>query len=269
MIGEMVRGQSGKWLSQSQMKAVVEVLAKKGITKPSKDSYDDIARIVGKTLKALMKSEAFKEGVERPFEEGRRRSKSQRMAWMRAFADEMKKVLTGKVPLGHDGVPIGFDWNSPIHLFNQGNDPKEAALKVAKRYLKGGAQSEGVERPFDIAEAEDSPDFLAVKQVLKALRFRSGKIQRTPQGDYYARVDFKTKNPRRWLTLSTQDGQIFWKVIEGVPSAAGTTGEVVEHGYVPFAKVSKIIRLIEKWVKAKDKPLSPMEKSMAAMGLNL
>jgi DNA-binding MarR family transcriptional regulator len=56
MVGEMVRGQSGKWLSKDQMKAIVGVLAKQGITKPSKDSYDDIARIVGKTLKGLMKS---------------------------------------------------------------------------------------------------------------------------------------------------------------------------------------------------------------------
>ena len=58
MIGEMVRGQSGKWLSKNQMKAIVNVLAKRGITKPTKDSYDDIARIVGKTLKGLMKGES-------------------------------------------------------------------------------------------------------------------------------------------------------------------------------------------------------------------
>ena len=58
MIGEMVRGQSGKWLSKDQMKAIVSVLAKKGITKPSKDSYDDIARIVGKTLASMMKKES-------------------------------------------------------------------------------------------------------------------------------------------------------------------------------------------------------------------
>jgi len=59
MIGEMVRGQSGKWLSKSQMKAMVRVLNKKGITKPSKDSYDDIAKIVGKTLAGLMKGEGI------------------------------------------------------------------------------------------------------------------------------------------------------------------------------------------------------------------
>jgi DNA-binding MarR family transcriptional regulator len=59
MIGEMVRGQSGKWLSKNQMKAIVRVLNKKGITKPTKESYDDIARIVGKTLSALMKDEGM------------------------------------------------------------------------------------------------------------------------------------------------------------------------------------------------------------------
>jgi hypothetical protein len=63
MIGEMVRGQSGKWLSKDQMKAIVRVLNKKGIKEPSKDSYDDIARIVGKTLSAMMKDE----NAERPF----------------------------------------------------------------------------------------------------------------------------------------------------------------------------------------------------------
>jgi hypothetical protein len=47
------------------MKAIVKVLNKKGITKPSKESYDDIARIVGKTLSSLMKGESA-----RPFEEG-------------------------------------------------------------------------------------------------------------------------------------------------------------------------------------------------------
>lgn len=50
MIGEMVQQQSGKWLSEKQMKAIVAALNKKGITKPAKDNYDDIAREVGKAL---------------------------------------------------------------------------------------------------------------------------------------------------------------------------------------------------------------------------
>jgi len=55
MVGEMFHGQSGRWLTKEQMKAIVKVLNKRGITKPTKDSYDDIARIVGKTLSSVMK----------------------------------------------------------------------------------------------------------------------------------------------------------------------------------------------------------------------
>lgn len=55
MVGEMVRGQSGLWLSKQQMGTIIAQLNKKGITKLDKDSYDDIARVVGKTLASLKK----------------------------------------------------------------------------------------------------------------------------------------------------------------------------------------------------------------------
>ena len=88
--------------------------------------------------------EILREMKRRGLQEGYRRSnkKAQKVAWMSAFAAEMKKILTGKVTLGHDGVPVGFDWTSPEYLYLKGVDSKEAARKAAKLHLKESVLSE-------------------------------------------------------------------------------------------------------------------------------
>jgi hypothetical protein len=58
MVGEMVLGQSGMWLTKPQMKAVIAALGKRGIKEPKEGAYDDIAREVGKILSKLMSKAA-------------------------------------------------------------------------------------------------------------------------------------------------------------------------------------------------------------------
>lgn len=65
MVGEMVLGQSGMWLTKPQMKAVIAALNKRGIEEPKEGAYDDIAREVGKILSKLM-SEAVLGGYRVP-----------------------------------------------------------------------------------------------------------------------------------------------------------------------------------------------------------
>jgi len=62
-IGQMVRSQGGPWLSEKQMASAVAVMKKKGITEPGKDSYDDIARVVGKFLSKYRKKVAESVGA--------------------------------------------------------------------------------------------------------------------------------------------------------------------------------------------------------------
>ena len=68
-IGEMVHGQSGLWVTEPQMKAMVAELKKKGITKPGKEAYDDIARAAGKFISKNKKSEGYFSDYEKEFGE--------------------------------------------------------------------------------------------------------------------------------------------------------------------------------------------------------
>lgn len=61
----MVRGQSGLWITEPQMKGIIAALHKKGITKPGKDAYDDIARAAGAFISKNRKGEDFDGDVER------------------------------------------------------------------------------------------------------------------------------------------------------------------------------------------------------------
>lgn len=57
IIGKMVTGQGGPWLSEKQMDGIVADLKKKGVTEPGEKVYDDIARAVGEFLSKHMKKE--------------------------------------------------------------------------------------------------------------------------------------------------------------------------------------------------------------------
>lgn len=78
-IGQMIRSQGGPWLSEKQMASAVVVLKKKGITEPGKDSYDDIARIVGKFLSKYRKKEGIEEAE--PIEEAIKHNLSKMLPW--------------------------------------------------------------------------------------------------------------------------------------------------------------------------------------------
>lgn len=67
----MVRGQSGLWITEPQMKDIIAALHKKGITKPGPDAYDDIARVAGAFIAKNWKGESYYYGTDYGYTSGR------------------------------------------------------------------------------------------------------------------------------------------------------------------------------------------------------
>jgi len=70
-LAEMIRGQSGLWVTEPQMKAMIAELKKKGVTKPGKEAYDDIARVAGAFISKNKKGESYYYGNDFGYKSGR------------------------------------------------------------------------------------------------------------------------------------------------------------------------------------------------------
>lgn len=231
-LAEMIRGQSGLWVTEPQMKAMIAELKKKGITKPGKQAYDDIARVAGAYI-----SKHKKEHIDRP--DGADDDEAE-------IAEAMMLDITGKV---YDVKP-----------------PTKSGM-VSKRPSKGTPTDTNLFALNDVFGNRDevpnqlnAPDVPHIRRMVKAkcVEVRGKKLKLTALGKALLK-QWQAKNPRmakkaiekidkklsvgnRYPTLASKvvvhAGPLqFTKAVRDIAQASKVVRDAIEDGNYGFSEV--------------------------------